>query len=330
MFFSFQKKRKKIREWMSIAICCMTMRVDANLDVWIHHHLQTVGIDYIFLRVEGSNAITGPHQQRRFGPRVLVLENEVVEDAHIDSVRRQQERQKRFVDQCLRIHAPRLRVRYLLHIDDDELLVLHKRWSCLKSLLQQRQQQLSPTTLALDSFRIQNYEAVLLSPPSQPSTQTTSGSGSNSNNLFFLTKHFKDGAMEECRGYRNGKSIALVGKTQECTGPHTFAGPWIRIDSNDAIILHYDSLTFEGWLKKFTHLSQCSPDILQHQLAPFPFYQKSILRIQQKEPHSVLYEFWRRWITRASNPIDISKDYTLLLPSVYTNSISNRLILCTT
>jgi hypothetical protein len=282
----------------------MTMRVDTNLDVWIHHHLYTVGFDYIFLRVEGDDGIANLHRRRLGGPRVLILENEIVENSHIDSVRRQQERQKRFVDQCLRVHAPRLRVRYLLHIDDDELLVLHKRWLGLKPLLQEKLQQQNQQVV-VNSFRIQNYEAVLLQPPSPPHEISTDG------DLFFLTTHFKDGAIEECRGYRNGKSIAIVGKTQDCTGPHTFAGSWIKLHSDDAIILHYDSLTFESWFKKFTHLSHCSPDILQHQLAPFPFYQQSILRIQQKESSSLLYDFWKRWISRARRPIDVSLNYRL-------------------
>lgn len=285
-----------------MAVCCMTMRVDTNLDVWIHHHLYTVGFDYIFLRVEGNDGIANLHRRRLGGPRVLILENEIVENPHIDSVRRQQERQKRFVDQCLRIHAPRLHVRFLLHIDDDELLVLHKRWPCLNSLLQSMQSRLPSQPIA--SIRIQNFEAVLLSPP--PSI-----SNPQEGDLFFTTTHFKDGAIEDCRGYRNGKSIARVGHTIECTGPHTFVGPWIKMDSADAIVLHYDSLTFKGWLKKFTHLSQCSSDILQHALAPFPFYQQSILRIQQKESPSLLYDFWKRWISRANKPIDISQKYTI-------------------
>jgi hypothetical protein len=190
IFFSFLLERKKKRigqVGMSVAVCCMTMRMDANLDVWIHHHLHIVGIDYIFLRVVGDNIFN----QQRLGPKVFVLENEIVEDAHIDSVRRQQERQKRFVDQCLRVHAPRLRVRYLLHIDDDELLVLHKRWSGLKPLLQEKLQQQNQQAV-VNSFRIQNYEAVLLHPPPQKSSAI-----STDGDLFFLTTHFKDGALEE-------------------------------------------------------------------------------------------------------------------------------------
>lgn len=272
-----------------MAVCCMTMRVDTNLEVWIHHHLHNVGMDYIFLRIEGA-------LKPLPSDRVLILEHEIVNDAHIDSIPRQQERQKRFVNQCLRVHAPRMHVRYLLHIDDDELLVLHKQWSSLKEVLQQQPQDMA-------YIRIQNYEAVLLSPPLMPETQY-------SNNLFWSTTYFKDGATEECRGYRNGKSIALVGHTQECTGPHTFTGPWIKMNTAHAIILHYESLFFRQWLQKFTHLSQCSSQILQQTLHPFPFYQQSILQIQKNKPLPLLYDFWRQWISRVERPIDVSQDYT--------------------
>ena len=267
---------------MLTAICCMTMQPE-HFEFWIRHHIETVGFDYIFLRQENT-ILTIPEI---YQDRVFVCQHESITDSHINSIPRQQIRQISFVNYCLQKICPSMNIDYLLHIDDDELMVLEKNISSIQQLLESFDQE------NITNLRFQNYEAVLRFTPQH-------------SHFFFQTHWFKNGSLEECRSYRNGKSITNVSKQQRCNGCHTFTGEWKKVNEDQAIILHYDSITFEKWKKKFHHLKIMTG---QDHSFLFPFYQQCIDLFLQNPSHDILYSFWLENISKADNPIDVTRNY---------------------
>lgn len=265
-----------------LAICCMTMEPE-HFSFWLHHHLNVVGVNYILLRVENT-VLQIPEQ---FSNKVIICEHQRVQNANIDSIVRQQERQKEFVNRCLHNYCPKLGIQYLLHIDDDELLLVGKHVDSIQGLLEK-----SLGQEELQYFRIQNYEAVLRFTPQH-------------HEYFFKTLWFKNANVEECRSYKNGKSIALVGRGALCNGSHTFTGNWLKLAEEDVIIAHYDSITYDKWKSKFNHLKAMTtiPKSI------FPFYKKCIDLFLAKTLDHELYKFWHNAVSQCVDPIDITKHY---------------------
>lgn len=261
------------------AICCMTMQPE-HFEFWIHHHLVIVGFDYILLRIENTDYSIIPE---KYAKQVIICQEENLVDSHIDSIVRQQDRQINFVNWCLEKVCPKLKIEHLLHIDDDELLVLHKDYKSIQDIINRYP--------SFGNLRFQNYEAVLRFTPCRPE-------------YFFQTTWFKNGSLEQCRSYRNGKSMTPVNLRNKCNGCHTFTGLWTKVEEKDAIILHYDSITFERWKKKFEHLKTFT-------IAPntFVFYKKCIDLFSKNVSENELYSFWRQEIQKADFPIDISLEY---------------------
>lgn len=268
---------------MSTAICCMSMQPE-HFEFWIFHHLEIVGFDYILLRIENTILeIPEPYKSR-----VFICESVSIQDGHIDSIPRQQERQMNFVNGCLQEICFLYNIQYLLHIDDDELIVLRNDFKRISQLLSKY--------VPFTNLRFQNYEAVLRGTP-------------RNTKYFFQTTWFKNGSLEECRSYRNGKSLTNVKKQTRSNGSHTFTGEWIKVSEEDAIILHYDSISFEKWKKKFLHLKTMT----KIPKSIFPFYQDSINLFLNNPQENVFYEFWQKEITKCKNPINVCENYNLVL-----------------
>jgi len=269
-----------------LAICCMTMQPE-HFSFWLHHHLNVVGVNYILLRVENT-FLKIPDE---FSKKVILCEQEHVQNANIDSIIRQQERQKDFVNRCLYEYCPGLGILYLLHIDDDELLLVGKHIDSIQGLLEK-----SFRRREIQYLRIQNYEAVLRFTPQRQE-------------YFFQTSWFKNANVEECRSYKNGKSIAFVSRGSNCNGCHTFTGNWLKIAEEDAIIAHYDSITFDKWKAKFNHLKSMT----KIPKSIFPFYQQSIELFLTGASEESLYKFWKDAVSQCTNPINISVNYRFFI-----------------
>jgi hypothetical protein len=204
-----------------------------------------------------------------------------------------QERQMDFVHRCIGV-ASSIGIRFLLHIDDDELLVLGKKWNSIQEYCA------SVEWESIQSLRIQNYEAVLRATPT------------DSHEYFKSTRWFKNCGREPCRSYSNGKSIADVSNVElRVTGCHTFSGTWKKMKEEDGVILHFDSISYPRWKTKFQALSKMSPEVFAS--VPFSFYKKSIECFwDENKTEQEKWKFWIEWVSHCEFPIDITKNYSIV------------------
>ena len=74
--------------------------------------------------------------------------------------------------------------------------------------------------------------------------------GKNKNHCFD-TKKFKSCGKSRCSSYTNGKSAGVLRhRNLKSNGPHYFSGRTVNIPLSDAMILHFDSCSFDKWLGK--------------------------------------------------------------------------------
>ena len=100
-------------------------------------------------------------------------------------------------------------------------------------------------------------------------------------NHCFDTKKFKSCGKSSCSSYTNGKSAGVLRhKNLRSNGPHYFSGRSIDIPLSDAMILHFDSCSFNKWLEKFSRLSVNTTD-KDIKKIPFSFYRNSIKLLQE-------------------------------------------------
>lgn len=250
---------------MKIGICMMT-RNEEYLDPWIEYHLNQLKFDYLLLRIE--NTILKDKKDCR----IIYVQHEMdASSTKKNSIVLQQYRQKKFVDYCIQSICCLYGITFLLHIDDDELFWLNPEMKSVHDFVQLWNKK------DLDYLRFQNFEAVL---------NRTSVSNTN---IFQTTNLFIDCSKEKCRSYSNGKSMVILKDIyQYSTGCHTFSGKSTLVPIDDAKILHFDSVDFSMWRKKFSHLSQISPEIFAS--IPFPFYKQSIMI--QNSPLEIQKRFW--------------------------------------
>ena len=260
---------------MKVAIVC-TSNLSHDLSTWIHHHLEIIKINYIFLNLQAEEA--PPYVKTH--PRIFC----VLDDSTFLG---QQKRQVDFVNRCIRNHFQG--IDFFLHIDDDELLVLNKKWASI-------QEYLSGLKWNDERYiRIQNYEAVL-NHPARPAVP----------DYFRATVYFKDPYLDDFRGYKNGKSIGKASERLYCNGCHTFYGPYKIMDRSDGIILHFDCITFHDWFKKFQKLAAQPANGVY-----FDFYKESIGKVRHEKDQGKLKEFWFHHMSRCNHPIDISLHYKI-------------------
>jgi hypothetical protein len=258
---------------MKVALVC-TSNLTHDLSTWIHHHLHIVGINRIFLQIETDHV----PEYIKNNPVILYFRNDAVSSL-IDL----QKRQTDFVNYCIRHFYESFD--FILHIDDDELLTLNKKFINIQNYLA------SVKWKDEKYLRIQNYEAVL--------TYSTEDV-----DYFKTAIWFKDPMLDDFRGYKNGKSIGRLANGLFCNGCHTFLGKYKTMEKKDGVILHFDCMTFTKWHDKFKNM-----DINQ---VYFEFYRQSILMIQQKKNDMhALKQFWTYHASRCNHPINITFFYKI-------------------
>jgi hypothetical protein len=137
------------------------------------------------------------------------------------------DRQKTFVTKSIE-KCKRLSIDWLLHIDTDELL-----W-CGDSILNL----VNDIKPDVDYITIKNYEAVYTSDDLE--------------NPFLQTNTFISSDMT---AYNSGKSMGRISSNLEFRGAHAFHGKHHNIETKRAVVLHFESATFEKWLEKFSNNS---------------------------------------------------------------------------
>lgn len=246
-----------------IAICSM-VRKPLNFNTWLDYHL-SLGIDYIFLRVEDTPELSNIID--RYENVFAIYDNHSNKKNNYWT---QMNRQKQLFDYYLP-EIQRIGIEWLFHIDSDELI-------CCKRDIKELFNRVSSNK---DVIKIQNYEAVY--------------DRDDLENPFYQTNKFK--VMNKL-AYSNGKSAARVKKLKQkiqtspigdifC--PHAFDGEISMISNNDMVILHFESPTFDSWYEKFSNDLNIDDELFEK--IPFQFYKKSIeiIRSGDKEKAKEYY-----------------------------------------
>lgn len=270
-FVSYPCRISRMESFVNVRVAIATMSKHApDLPFWIDYHLNHVKVDKIYLRLED------PTLQRHIpvSPKIEFIDITSF-SKNRNSYDRQQFRQIDFLKKVLH-HARSQGITHLLHIDDDELIWVSPAFhSSLSFWIQNKKNMSQP------NIHFQNMEAIL---------STTSSSSP-----FMNCYEFTDCRFGECRSYANGKSMANLFHTNiQPYGVHHFSGETYHVPVTEAVILHFDSITFELWQKKFKNLSNLDNQTF-HDI-PFPFYRQSIHMM--KQPSSFHYLFWHSVLTK--------------------------------
>lgn len=221
-----------------VAICSM-VRKPFNFETWIDYHI-SLGIDYIFLRVEDTPELA---ETIKSYPNIIAE----FTDQHNkkNNYLRQMDRQVDFII-SIKDKLIELDIKWIIHIDSDELFCSNNL-NFIKNVKND-----------INVLHFINYEAVY--------------TNDNLENPFLQTNLFRDN--KNTLAYCNGKSAARVTKNMTPVLSHTFKGKMIRIPPSVAVILHYESPTFEKWYEKFKVASNIDIEIKDK--IPFEFYKKSL------------------------------------------------------
>lgn len=211
-----------------ISICSL-VRNPFNFDTWVDYH-KSIGISKFFLSVEDT-----PELKETIDKYGDLIEAEYISMDSKDKFYDRNywtlmNRQKIFVTKSIQ-RCKELSVEWLLHIDTDELL-----W-CGDSILNL----LVGVQSDVDYILIKNYEAVY--------------SSDDLENPFLQTNTFISSDMT---AYNSGKSMGRISSNLEFRGAHAFHGKQHNIETKKAVVLHFESATFEKWFDKFNNTSSYS------------------------------------------------------------------------
>lgn len=222
-----------------VAICSM-VKNPFNFETWINYHF-SLGIKYIFLRIEDT-------------PELI----EIVEkysNIFANFVEKKDDSLSQMDRQALFIESQKgkmisIGIDWVLHIDCDELF-------CANNL-----DIFNEVDDRFDVLHFNNYEAIYDS--------------DNLSNPFLQTNKFK---IKNRLSYGNGKSAARVNDNLKPIKCHYFEGKRLEVSPKKAVILHFESPTFEYWHQKFIDKKWVgNVDIKKQGIEkiPFDFYKKSI------------------------------------------------------
>ena len=235
---------------------------------WLRYYLEILGLDMIFIGIENTPHLAVSLSDWAFqmghDPRIQILED--LEDIDNENTyEHQMIRQNSLVQKAIH-EAREKKIQYLLHLDDDELLVVSKKEDYS---LHQWVKTNSLRLASVADIHFNNAEAIFNTPSSQKKE------------ICFLEEPlFYHGCWESsCRSYANGKSMGnLAFPRLSSHGPHYFqGGPQWQVPPSEIMVLHFDSCSLEKWRDKFKNLANISKDVFQR--IPFSFYRESIQKV---------------------------------------------------
>jgi len=205
---------------------CSLVRKPFNFDTWIEYH-KSIGVSKFLLSVEDT-----PELKESIDKYGDLIEAEYISMDSKDKFYDRNywtlmDRQKIFVTKSIQ-RCKELSVDWLIHIDTDELL-----W-CGDSVLDL----LNSVNKDTDYITVKNYEAVYTSDDLE--------------NPFLQTNTFISSDMT---AYDSGKSIGRISSNLEFRGAHAFTGKHQNIETKKAVVLHFESATFEKWFEKFNNIT---------------------------------------------------------------------------
>jgi len=243
-------------ENMKIAIVTLVKK-PVQYDMWLQYHFNIVHIDYLFIQIEDTPELLSTLEKYTSKIEIHQINTNHIENQYVTL----QKRQQTFINQCIQ-KCKQMNIHFLLHIDDDELLYVSEKYN--HNILNLIKDKNFMNTQYTD-FHFKNFEAIY----------------DNTHTKCFETIQFIDCYKNKCRSYANGKSMGKIHTHLSSRGPHFFSGPTLKIDENDACILHFDSCNFEKWKQKFTNLSKITEK--EFKKIPFSYYKKSIEKIKECE-----------------------------------------------
>ncbi len=235
-----------------IGLFCM-VRKPFNLKTWIDYHL-SIGIDFIFLRVEDT-----PELKELLDQYSNIIVEWVDDSSKYNNYWTLIDRQKNYFDSLIN-KFNKYSLDWVFHVDSDELICVNN----IKSLLSE-----IPSKYSV--VHLYNYEAVY--------------DRDDLENPFLQTNKFK---VKKFLSYVNGKCAARV-KDIEWLGPHRFSGQMTSVSVNKAVILHFESPTFDIWYEKFKNSS--NNDKIKESEIPMGFYRDSI-RIVRENNIQIARDFY--------------------------------------
>ena len=241
-----------------VAIITMVNK-QPNFEDWLDHHLNTLKIDKIILRVEDTPEYKTLIQP--YGDRVIASFHSKKEIDLKHNYFGQMDRQEIFVNESIK-KASNLDMDYVFHIDSDELIYVNpdNQKTTSDVLLRKYLEEVHPD---YSCIHMKNFEAVF----------------PNMEEKCFNTNRFIDCKKGQCLSYANGKSVGRVKKGIKFRGCHYFTGKVFDITDDKLAILHFDSCTYSKWKDKFNLLKDTNEEKLKK--IPFPFYQNSIKKMQK-------------------------------------------------
>ena len=263
-YLSFYTYEKFTADRMKVAIAIMTMK-PANFEVWLKYHIKYLKFDHIYIRVEDTPELKTIIDKYPDKITAKFYSKQDNKNSYFNQMSRQDMLINDSIEDCKKRN-----IKYLLHIDDDELFFINKKFKRASDFFES----LDGT---YDQAHFTNFEAVF----------------PNEKNTCFSTNKFKNCKTDGCLSYANGKSAGKISDNLKAKGPHYFHGTVKNIPTDDAIVLHFDSCTYSKWYHKFNNLKNITDKKFNE--IPFNFYKKSIkyLRKSAKSEDKLGYKFWK-------------------------------------
>ena len=243
-----------------VAIVSMVTK-HPDFDFWLDYHINQLGIDHIFLRVEEAEYYK--EYIDKFPGRITATyhkKNDIDTKHNYLTI---MDRQKEMVNKACEA-AREMGIDYLFHVDADELIhVVSNNQYSLKDNLNNYLNQVRNNDENISCIHFKNFEAVF------PKV----------GKKCFSTNKFIDCKKGRCLSYANGKSCGLVQRGAKFRGPHYFSGKNYNMPDDKIVVLHYDSCTYKQWHTKFNLLKDTNEEKMKK--IPFPFYKNSIRHMKK-------------------------------------------------
>ena len=262
MLFTILITRKENIEMFSdvakIGIVSMVTK-HPDFDFWIDYHLNKLGVDHIFLRVEDA-----PHYKEIIDQYSTKITASYHSKEDIDTKHNYltiMDRQKENVNSACQ-KAREMGIDFLFHCDADELIHVISSRDSLKQNIRRYLNKVKEEDENVSCIHFKNFEAVF----------------PKMSDKCFTTNKFIDCKKGRCLSYANGKSCGLVQRGAKFRGPHYFSGKNYNMPDDKIVVLHYDSCTYKQWHTKFNLLKDTDEEKMKK--IPFPFYKNSIRKLK--------------------------------------------------
>ena len=242
---------------IKVAIVSMVSK-QPNFKYWLQYHIESLGIDHIFLRIEDC-----PEYQELIDAYPNKITATFYNKKDIDTKHNYltiMDRQKENVNNGIRL-CKENNIDYIFHTDADELIHVEQLEN--KSKMESLKIHLKSVPNKYSCIHFKNFEAVF----------------PNLSKKCFNTNRFIDCKKGSCLSYANGKSAGRVKNNIRFHGPHYFTGEVYDMPDNKITVLHFDSCTYKQWETKFDLLKDTNEEKMKK--IPFPFYKNSINKLKR-------------------------------------------------